>query len=88
MVNLMTVACSITVTIFYCYPIKQTVTADNMSELLQSSWCQMLIASQWPGYASPVLRLMALGAAMNWALHARKHYSGPQLEGAVDREQY
>jgi choline transport protein len=44
----------------------------------------MLVTDSILDYASAVIGVMAIFAALNWFCHARKHYHGPRLNSTEE----
>lgn len=80
-VNFFTVAFAIVVLIFYDFPVILPVTGSNMSEYSeQFRLCGgASMTNKSTDYTSAVIGVMAIFAAINWGLHARKSYHGPRL---------
>lgn len=88
--NVATVAWAIIQVIFFTFPTSLPVSASSTSKSLLhvitekgTKQCRHDCANQiWIDYAAAVLAFVALAAAANWVLYARKHYAGPRVLSA------
>lgn len=80
-VNFFTVAFAIVVLIFYDFPVILPVTGSNMSKFSEPLGRRggELNTDERTDYTSAVIGVMAIFAAINWGIHARKSYHGPRL---------
>lgn len=77
-VNIATVIFALVVVVFYNFPVVLPVTGSNMSGSRPAVTLNDF-ADSLPDYASAVIGVMLIFAAINWFVHARKHYEGPRL---------
>ena len=88
-VNIVTVCFAVVVLIFYDFPTVMPVTGSNMSEYSNTliSYHGIMMLMCLPDYTVAVLGVMAIFAALNWVVYARKVYKGPRLRRTAGREQ-
>lgn len=76
------------VLIFYDFPTVLPVSGSSMSKSISigvGDGTSNKADVDRIDYASAVIAVMGLFAALNWFMHARKHYSGPRLETDIEQ---